>query len=388
MGWKFDEKKQTHVWVPDRTESPKTYTSTGTTGEKLPYGEPDKTTIWHPGSEYDGWVMTPKDSANQSSGLTSTSKGASNASSVSASSGASGASVAASDTSYTNQINQLLGEISGTGAFAYDPNTDSSWQSYLSGMMNSGKDSMEDTMGQAAALTGGYGSSYATAAGQQAYDSMIEQAMANQGTYENAAYNRYQDTLQSKYDLLSAYQNQQSLEADNPYANTAYTENEWNMATYYLQNGGASAAKQYINGLDLTDDEKTQMLAEIGSGVTATSGGSSGGGGGNKRSSFYNNAISIAANYLSEGGAASARSYLSGLISRGIITRQESADILAKIGADVGTSNATPSGATQSGASNTTDTGASTNATYAQYQQYVAGGGKLSYTNWLKDQYR
>jgi hypothetical protein len=45
--------------------------------------------------------------------------------------------------------------------------------------MNSGKSAMQDTIGQASALTGGYGSTYATSAGNQAYNAFIEDAYNN-----------------------------------------------------------------------------------------------------------------------------------------------------------------------------------------------------------------
>ena len=45
--------------------------------------------------------------------------------------------------------------------FQYDVNADALYQQYKDRYVELGKDAMEDTMGQAAALTGGYGSSYA-----------------------------------------------------------------------------------------------------------------------------------------------------------------------------------------------------------------------------------
>ena len=40
--------------------------------------------------------------------------------------------------------------------------------------MQQGKQAMQDTMGQAAALTGGYGSTYGQAVGQQQYDAYLQ----------------------------------------------------------------------------------------------------------------------------------------------------------------------------------------------------------------------
>ena len=46
-------------------------------------------------------------------------------------------------------------------AFQYDLNADALYQQYQNRYQELGRNAMKDTMGQAAALTGGYGSSYA-----------------------------------------------------------------------------------------------------------------------------------------------------------------------------------------------------------------------------------
>lgn len=58
--------------------------------------------------------------------------------------------------------------------FSYDLNGDALYQQYKDNYISQGKRAMQDTMGQAAALTGGYGSSYAQNVGQQAYHSYLE----------------------------------------------------------------------------------------------------------------------------------------------------------------------------------------------------------------------
>jgi hypothetical protein len=66
---------------------------------------------------------------------------------------------------------------------------------------------MQDTIGQASALTGGYGSTYATSAGNQAYNAFIEDAYDNLPQYYNMAldaYNAEGDELYRQYGMLSA----------------------------------------------------------------------------------------------------------------------------------------------------------------------------------------
>ena len=75
---------------------------------------------------------------------------------------------------YDAQIQDLYNQIVGRGPFKYDSKTDPLYQQYVQDYTMNGKMAMRDTMGQAAALTGGYGSSYAQAVGQQAYDQYLQ----------------------------------------------------------------------------------------------------------------------------------------------------------------------------------------------------------------------
>lgn len=60
--------------------------------------------------------------------------------------------------------------------FEFDVNADMLYQQYRKQAAESGRMAMEDTMARAAAMTGGYASSYAQAAGQQAYQKELDAA--------------------------------------------------------------------------------------------------------------------------------------------------------------------------------------------------------------------
>ena len=75
---------------------------------------------------------------------------------------------------WTDKLNGILDKILNRGEFNYDANADALYQQYKDRYMQQGKTAMQDTMGQAAALTGGYGNSYAQNAGQQAYNSYLQ----------------------------------------------------------------------------------------------------------------------------------------------------------------------------------------------------------------------
>ena len=95
-------------------------------------------------------------------------------------------------TSYTDQVQEMMDKIMNRDKFSYDVDNDPLFQQALASAMNSGKQAMQDTIGQASALTGGYGSTYATSAGNQAYNSFIEDAYDNLPQYYQMALEAYQ----------------------------------------------------------------------------------------------------------------------------------------------------------------------------------------------------
>ena len=77
--------------------------------------------------------------------------------------------------------------------FSYDLAADPLWQSYSTRYAELGEQAMMDTMGRAAALTGGYGSSYAQTVGQQQYDAYLEKLSDIAPELYSAAYSRWRD---------------------------------------------------------------------------------------------------------------------------------------------------------------------------------------------------
>ena len=77
--------------------------------------------------------------------------------------------------SYDSQYQALYQQMAQREPFSYDPDTDPVYQSLAAQYQTQGQQAMTDTMAQAAGLTGGYGSSYAQSAGQQAYQNSLSQ---------------------------------------------------------------------------------------------------------------------------------------------------------------------------------------------------------------------
>ena len=76
---------------------------------------------------------------------------------------------------YDGQVEEFYNQIINREKFSYDLNADILYNQYKDQYVNLGQMAMKDTMGQAAALTGGYGSSYSQSVGQQAYDAYLQQ---------------------------------------------------------------------------------------------------------------------------------------------------------------------------------------------------------------------
>lgn len=109
-------------------------------------------------------------------------------------------------TSYSDQVEAMMDKILNREKFSYDVDNDTLFQQALASAMKSGKTAMQDTIGQASALTGGYGSTYATSVGNQAYSAYIEDAYDNLPQYYQMALEAYQmegEDMYRQYGMLS-----------------------------------------------------------------------------------------------------------------------------------------------------------------------------------------
>lgn len=95
-----------------------------------------------------------------------------------------------------------LNQFENRDPFSYDFNSDALYQQYKDQYIQQGQMAMMDTMGQAAAMTGGYGNSYAQTVGQQAYNQYLGQLNEVMPELYGMAYDRYQ---QEGQDLLNMY---------------------------------------------------------------------------------------------------------------------------------------------------------------------------------------
>lgn len=133
---------------------------------------------------------------------------------------------------WQNQLNDAINKILNREKFSYDLNGDALYQQYKDKYVTQGQQAMMDTMGQAQAMTGGYGNSYALTAGQQAYHGYLQQL---------------NDKIPELYQLaLSKYQ----MEGDQMLDNAALMAHQENMdyGRYRDQMGDWLTERDYLSG--------------------------------------------------------------------------------------------------------------------------------------------
>ena len=115
---------------------------------------------------------------------------------------------------YTDRINEALDSMGAASNAGYDVGTDSElYRQYRTGAQANARAAAENAAAGAAALSGGYGSSYANSVAQQGYQQAIANVDSGLAGLRDKALTMYQLKQNGLSGLLSALQNQDSLEA-------------------------------------------------------------------------------------------------------------------------------------------------------------------------------
>ena len=124
------------------------------------------------------------------------------------------------------QLDDAINKILNREKFSYDLNGDALYQQYKDQYTTQGKMAMMDTMGQAQAMTGGYGNSYAQSVGQQAYQGYLQQLNDKVPELYQLALDQYNQEGQDLY-------NQYGLFADRDA--TDYGRHRDTVSDYYTE---------------------------------------------------------------------------------------------------------------------------------------------------------
>ena len=106
---------------------------------------------------------------------------------------------------YKDTYMGYLNQYENRDPFSYDFNSDALYNQYKDQYIQQGRLAMMDTMGQAAAMTGGYGNSYAQTVGQQAYNQQLNQLNEIMPELYGMAYDRYTQEGQDLLNMYNAY---------------------------------------------------------------------------------------------------------------------------------------------------------------------------------------
>ena len=203
------------------------------------------------------------------------------------------------ESKYEDQISSILDNIMNRPKFSYtseDMVNDDLYKMYRDQYMRQGNLAMRDTMGNAASLTGGYGNTYASAAGQQAYDNYVSMLNDKALDFYDRAYQRYNDEGQNLYNQMNVvtgldntdYQRYRDTVSDyyndlNYYNGRYNQEYGYDYGQYQDQVAADQWAQEFAFQKQQAAQEQANWEAEMA--LARQKAASSGGSGGRRRSS-------------------------------------------------------------------------------------------------------
>jgi len=144
---------------------------------------------------------------------------------------------------YGDQIQTLLNQALNRPAFSYDASSDPLYQQYQESYTRQGQQASKDSMAQAAALTGGYGNSYAQSVGQQTYQQYLSKLNDVLPELRSQAYQQYQDEGTTLNNNIGLLQNQE----DSFYNKYRDSVSDYNTELNFLYNAANDMSEQEYN---------------------------------------------------------------------------------------------------------------------------------------------
>lgn len=148
----------------------------------------------------------------------------------------------------TDEADALQNEYA-SRKFSYDPEADAGYKEYARLVREEGKKAMEDTVGKASALTGGYANSFAASAGAQAYGDYVKRAADAKLTFREQARSEFDAENQDILNRLGIINNQRAAMYADP------SEDQIAYAKELYKTGGEAALDNYtasLTGVDVS----------------------------------------------------------------------------------------------------------------------------------------
>lgn len=216
------------------------------------------------------------------------------------------------------ELDSLYDQITNRKPFQYDLNQDALYQQYKEQYQRLGKTAMQDTMGQAASLTGGYGSTYAEQVGQQTYNAYLQSLNDIVPELYDRAYGRYQDEGQDLYNRYGIVSDRESMD---------YSKYRDTVSDYYNDLADARSSydsewnkdyTQWSDQLSYWQQKAAQEQAYWQSQQRAAGGSGGGSGGGRAGSSGTGSGKGYIDNTYNRGGAGGAMAQTYNQLKRGM----------------------------------------------------------------------
>ena len=163
---------------------------------------------------------------------------------------------------YGDALKQAMDRIVNREKFSYDLNGDALYQQYKDQYINQGRLAMQDAIGQASAMTGGYGNSYAATAGNQAYQGYLQDLNNVVPELYQLAYDKYSREGEDLYNQYSMYNNAYNTDYDQYRDQVSDWYTEYDRLSNAYNNAYAMDYGQYSDSYDRAFASYKQKVAE------------------------------------------------------------------------------------------------------------------------------
>lgn len=156
------------------------------------------------------------------------------------------------ESAYRREMEDILEKLENREDFSYSLNDDILYRQYRDSYMSAGRQAMEDVSGQAAALTGGYGNTYAASASSAAYERYLAQLSDKIPELYQLSRQAYDAEGDELYSLYSLYMAADSADYEKYRDSVSDWQNERN---YYYG--------EYLDELENARDDYYERLAVL-----------------------------------------------------------------------------------------------------------------------------
>lgn len=175
---------------------------------------------------------------------------------------------------YQPMLDRTVQSMMGRQPFGYDINVDPLYQQLKDSYYKQGRQAMMDTMGQSAALTGGYGNTYGVMSGQQAFMDRLDALAGQAPQLYQLALERYRGDEQSDLAKAQALQGLDDSQYQRFQMDTQQYEQKMQQAyeRYKAKTGGAGRKYTYaqfkewvtdaVSWSDMTGGDVSEYIAQ------------------------------------------------------------------------------------------------------------------------------